>query len=194
MALRDYIDNKPVLETRQLVLRPLRPEDAADLAEWLGDRSLYTYWGKRPGKSDLDPALLFRKPAKPGKSFHWGIEHKTDRKVIGELWVYLIENDRMAKMAFRLSPAYQGHRLMSEALARAVAFCFEKTELRRLWADVHTENAASYKTLERVGFRREGLIREGKMVSTYCDHYIYGLLKSDRLPPADSGEKPEPNV
>lgn len=61
MKLQDYIQNKPILETDRLLLRPLQYDDAADLKEWLGDNSLYQYWGKRPGKSDLNPELLFQK-------------------------------------------------------------------------------------------------------------------------------------
>ena len=181
MKLKDYIQNKPILETEQLVLRPLQKEDVADLKEWLSNKSIYQYWGKRPGKSDLNPELLFQKPEKPTKSFHWGIVHKQDKKVIGDLWIYLIENDRMAKVAFRLSPAYQGKRLMTEALARVIQFCFEETELKRLWADVHIDNIASYKTLEKTGFKREGLIRAGKMVNIYCDYYLYGMIKTDYI-------------
>ena len=109
------------------------------------------------------------------------LTNKQDHKVIGDMWVYLIENDRMAKVAFRLSPACQGKRLMTEALVRTVTFCFEETELQRLWADVHIQNIASYKTLENVGFKREGLIREGKMVNTYCDYYLYGMIKADYI-------------
>ena len=26
---------------------------------------------------------------------------------------------------------------------------------------------------------REGLIRQGKMVNTWCDYYVYGILDSD---------------
>lgn len=181
MKLQDYVQNKPILETLQLILRPLRYEDVADLKEWLGDKAIYRYWGKRPGKSDLNPELLFQKEVKPTKSFHWGIVNKQNRKVIGDMWVYLIENDRMAKVAFRLSASYQGKRLMTEALARVVTFCFEETELKRLWTDVHIENIASYKTLEKAGFKREGLIRDGKMVNTYCDYYLYGMTKADYI-------------
>ncbi len=179
MKLKDYVQNKPKLETDRLLLRPLQYDDVADLKEWIGDRSLYQYWGKRPGKSDLNPELLFQKKERPTKSFHWGIVHKKDDKVIGEMWVYLIENDRMAKVAYRLSPIYQGNGLMAEALRNVVIFCFEKTELQRLWSDVHVLNIASYKTLEKAGFRREGHIRSGKMVNTYCDYYLYGMTGTD---------------
>jgi RimJ/RimL family protein N-acetyltransferase len=92
MKLQDYMDKKPVLETGQLILRPLQVSDVADLKEWMGAPSLYQYWGKRPGKGDLNPELLFQKKEKPTKSFHWGIVHKKDDKVVGEMWVYLIES------------------------------------------------------------------------------------------------------
>ena len=101
------------------------------------------------------------------------------------MWVYLIENDRMAKVDFRLSPACQGNRLMTEALARVIIFCFEETELQPLWVDVHTQNIASYKTLEKAGFKREG-----KMVNTYCDYYLYGMTKADYIEIADKGILP----
>ena len=70
---------------------------------------------------------------------------------------------------------------MAEALKEVVIFCFEKTELQRLWTDVHALNIASYKTLEKAGFKREGYIHDGKMVNTYCDYYIYGLTKTDYI-------------
>ena len=47
MKLQDFVQDKPILVTEQLILRPLRKEDVADLKEWLGDSSVYRYWGKR---------------------------------------------------------------------------------------------------------------------------------------------------
>lgn len=79
--------------------------------------------------------------------------------------VYLIENGRMAKVAFRLSTIYQGNGLMTEALTEVVIFCFEKTELQRLWTNVHVLNITSYKTLEKAGFKHEGHIGGGKTVN-----------------------------
>ena len=191
MKLQDYIYEKPVLETEHCLLRKLNPSDVPDLREWTSDIPLYQYWGKRPGKGDLHPELLFEKKEKPTKSFHWGMIHKQANKVIGEIWVYLIENDRMAKVAFRLSAVYQGNGYMAEALIRVVEFCFEETELQRLWTDVHILNIASYKTLEKSGFSREGHIRDGKMVSTYCDYYLYGMTKTDYIDMTN--RKPLPN-
>ena len=179
MALKDYVNSKPVLETARLRLRPMTREDISALREWMPDGSIYTYWGKGPGKTDKDPALLFEKTERPTKSFHLGIAEKVSDKVIGDIWVYLIENDRMASVAVRLSKDAQGQGFGTESLRAMTEFCFEHTELRRLWTEVDVRNIASCRMLEKCGYTREGLIRQGKMVSTWCDYYIYGILAAD---------------
>lgn len=179
MPLADYIYEKPVIETNRLILRTLIPSDVSALKEWMPDKSIYTYWGKGPGKTDKNPELLFQKEEKPTKSFHLGIVLKEEDKVIGDFWLYLIENDRMAKVAIRVAKDYQGRGIASEALKAMIKFSFTKTELQRIWTDVDIRNLASIKLLEKCGFRREGHIRQGKMVNTWCDYYIYGLLRDD---------------
>ncbi|HEY8364995.1 MAG TPA: GNAT family protein, partial [Haloplasmataceae bacterium] len=174
MALADYIYNKPIIETSRIILRPLNPSDVPALKEWMPDKSIYTYWGKGPGKTDKNPELLFTKKDRPTKSFHLGIVLKEINKTIGELWVYLIENDRMAKIAVRVAKSYQGKGIASEAIKVMLDFCFTHTELKRIWTDVDVRNIPSIKILEKYGFRREGHIRQGKMVNTWCDYYIYG--------------------
>ena len=48
MALADYINNKPTIETDRLMIRPMVFSDVPALKEWLPDRSIYAYWGKSP--------------------------------------------------------------------------------------------------------------------------------------------------
>ena len=179
MALSDYIEKKPVIGTSRLKLRPMTSADVPALYEWMPDKSVYTYWGKGPSKAEKKPELLFNKEERPAKSFHLGIEEKSSEKVVGDIWVYLIENDRMASVAVRLSPRFQGKGYGTEALSAMTDFCFENTELQRLWTEVDVRNIASQRMLEKCGYTREGLIRQGKMVNTWPDYYIYGILKSN---------------
>ena len=139
-----------------------------------------THTGERVRRTDKNPELLFQKPEKPTKSFHLGIEEKLSGKVIGDLWVYLIENDRMASVAIRLAPACQGKGYGTEALSEMTRFCFENTQLQRLWTKVDVRNIPSQRMLEKCGYIKEGLIRQGKMTNTWCDYYIYGILSSDK--------------
>ena len=69
----------------------------------------------------------------------------------------------------------------TEAIDTMVRFCFDNTELKRIWTDVDVNNIGSCKVLEKCGFTREGTIRQGKMVSTWCDYHLYGILKSDLI-------------
>lgn len=177
--LADYLENKPVIQTENLILRPMTISDVPALKEWTANKELYKYWGKSAGKSDKDPSLLFSANQKPTLSFHLGIELKSENKIIGEIWIYLIEYNRMAKLAYRISEDYKGHGYSTEAVKSLIKFCFEKTELQRIWTDVDVRNIASVKVLEKCGFTREGLVRQGRMVSTWCDYYLYAILKQD---------------
>ena len=184
MSIEDYRNDKPVLDTERLQLRPMMKSDVEDLREWLGSSQVYTYWGRTANTKEQQPELIFQDPRphvqrKPSLDFHLGIVDKDTQKLIGDIWIFDVENQRMAKVGYRLSPKFWGRGIATEALSNIARLCFERTELQRLWAEVHVENLASVKVLEKCGFIREGCIRQGKMISTYCDYYIYGLLRQD---------------
>jgi ribosomal-protein-alanine N-acetyltransferase len=62
-------------------------------------------------------------------------------------------------------------------LRLALAHAFGPLGLRRVEADVDPRNAASCRLLERLGFRREGLLRERWRVNgETCDSALFGLL------------------
>ena len=71
-----------------------------------------------------------------------------------------------------------GYSYLAE-LSAMTNFCFSNTELKRLWTEVDIRNIPSQKMLEKCGYKQEGLIRQGKMVNTWCDYYIYGKLAAD---------------
>ena len=54
------------------------------------------------------------------------------------------------------------------------------TDLRKLLAMVHVDNIASCRLLERLGFQREGLLREHYLIEGEpVDEVLYGLLRPD---------------
>lgn len=179
MALAEHIRAKPVIDAEKVRLRPLQAADVPDIKTWTTDISVYTYWGKGPGKTDRNPELLFERSPKPVKSFRLGIEEKRSGRLIGEVWVYRIEKKRMASVAIRLAAAWQGKGYGTEALLQMTLFCFKNTELQRLWAEVDVRNIASQRMLEKCGYIKEGVIRQGRMINTWCDYCIYGILASD---------------
>ena len=66
---------------------------------------------------------------------------------------------------------------MSEALATLLDFAFGTLKLRRLEADVDPRNENSLRILGRLGFRREGLLRERWNVNGEIQDSVFlGLL------------------
>lgn len=175
--LKDYINNKPSIESDRLILRPLVKDDIESLREWTPNKNIYKYWGKNPGKNDLNPELIFEKKEKPTKSFHLGIEFKNDKKIIGDIYIYLIEKDKRAKVAIRLNPNYHSKGIGTEAVSTMVKWCFNNTELEIIWTDVDIHNIPSIKLLEKCNFKRIKEVKQGKAVSVICDYYIYELVK-----------------
>lgn len=175
--LKDYIINKPRIESKRLILRTLVETDVPSLKEWTPNKEIYKYWGKNPGKSDINPELLFNKPPKQNKSFHLGIELKENKKIIGDIYIYLIEKNIKAKVAIRLNPLYHNKGYGTEVVNMMVNWCFNNTELQIIWSDVAIENIASIKLLEKCGFRKKKEVENGKMVSIICNYYIYELSK-----------------
>jgi RimJ/RimL family protein N-acetyltransferase len=69
---------------------------------------------------------------------------------------------------------------MRAALERLLDFAFGELGLRRLEADVDPNNVRSIASLERLGFRREGYLRERWFVGGQVeDALFYGLLRRE---------------
>ena len=72
----------------------------------------------------------------------------------------------------------QGRGLASEAVRQALDFGFGTLGLERVEADVDPRNGASCRLLERLGFQREGLLRNRWRVGDeFADSVIFGLLR-----------------
>ena len=69
---------------------------------------------------------------------------------------------------------------MREALSALLDFGFQKLDLNRVEADIDPRNLASAKLLDRLGFQKEGFLRERWIVEgEISDTALYGLLKRE---------------
>ena len=86
-----------------------------------------------------------------------GARAPADRRVIGSITVMLEAGQPRAEIGYILGREHWGLGYAGEAQRRAIDFAFDELGLHRLEADTHPDNAASTRSLERLGFRREGL-------------------------------------
>ena len=90
------------------------------------------------------------------------------------------EGSARAELGYALGRAYWGQGLMLEALEALISCAFGNMNLRRLEAEVDTRNQSSARVLQRLGFTKEGLLRQ-RWVSKgeTNDVEVYGLLRNE---------------
>lgn len=78
---------------------------------------------------------------------------------------------------------HRGRGLGTAAQRLLVDYLFDYTTVHRLEALTDARNVAEQRVLERLGFRREGHLRERSFLhGTYTDVLIYGLLRREARP------------
>lgn len=109
----------------------------------------------------------------------WMIER--DGELIGTIALHNIAwRNGYAELGYMLAAAHQGQGLGTEAVRLTINHVFNNSDLRRLFATISAANAASIALVERLGFTREGVLREHYLIQgKYHDEVVYGLLKSE---------------
>jgi [ribosomal protein S5]-alanine N-acetyltransferase len=176
----------PILETERLVLREIVRTDAPALFAVHGSAESMKWFGVDPIPDEAAAAKLvevfasWRALTNPG--IRWGIQVKGESALAGTCGLFAWNRAwRKCTIGYELNPQVQGRGYMREALRACLDWGFENMQLNRIEAQVHPENAASIRSVERMGFKREGLLRQlGFWSGRYHDMYQYALLRSER--------------
>lgn len=178
----------PRMETARLVLRALRMEDAGFILKEWGDETVTYYMRDEDPLQTLEQAKEMLGPLQtpevmPGFKW-WGIELKSTGCLVGTCgYCRWDQRHHRAEIGYDLSPENWGQGLMPEALRALIRFGFEQMHLNRIEATTHTENLRSQHVLAKLGFQREGVLREYYCRDgIYNDQVQFSLLKSQWQP------------
>lgn len=84
---------------------------------------------------------------------------------------------RRSEISVFIGATNQRRGLGTAALRGLCAYGFDHLGLHRLYAEIYAYNAVSIRLFEKVGFRREGALREHMFHrGEWHDSYLYGLL------------------
>jgi len=176
------------LETPRLLLRPLEPGDAEALYAIFSDAKVARY-GSSPPWSGLDEAHVFIQRAvdalRDGSSLRLGLVRREDGRLIGQCTLFAISaQNRRAEIGYSMASEAWGRGFMDEALRALIDYGFGELAFIRIEADIDPRNIASARTLERLGFEHEGLMRHRWIVAgEVSDTGYYGLLREKWLAP-----------
>jgi len=175
----------PVLETERLFLQELTLDDAPFYLTHFSDPDIVELTGFDAPK-DLEAAKgelleycidLFR----GGRGIRWGIALKSTGGLIGTCGYYMWEQAaRKARIGYDLARDHRRKGIMSEALRAMIDHGFAAMELNRIEVLIDPRNEASLRLVEKLGFTREGLLRESTFFrGRFLDDVCCSLLRRE---------------
>ena len=179
-----YFSSPPVLETRDLILRPLCRRDAKDIFAYSSDPEVARYVLWEPHRSiaeTRDYLRYIRILYRQGAPSSWAIVLKSDGPVIGTIgFMWYSAENQSAEVGYSLSRAYWNRGYATQALSAVVRSAFDRLPLYRIEAQHDLRNPASGRVMEKCGFTREGIMR-GRLLNKgeHIDVALFAILKTD---------------
>ncbi|MFN0147543.1 MAG: GNAT family N-acetyltransferase [Dehalococcoidia bacterium] len=102
---------------------------------------------------------------------------------IGDVNVRVEPAERRAEMGYGIHPDHWGMGYTAEAAHAAMAWCFETFDLMKFSARADIRNTGSWRVMEKLGMRREGLLRSHRYIhGERSDEVVYGILREELQP------------
>lgn len=175
------------IHSPRLLLRWLRPDDLEDFLEYRSDPAVLRYQSMSPMTRE-EAASFIKSQAnktlgKVGGYQQIAIERKSGGKLIGDCALKLRAGEpRIAEIGYTINSRYQGQGYATEAVRALIGELFGALNVHKVAALVDVRNPASFRVLEKLGFRREAQLRKSyfdPIDGDWFDEYWYGLLREE---------------
>lgn len=174
-----------MIDTGRLVIRPFRAEDGAGLYAYLSNPAVYRF---EPGEPvSLERAQELAAERAEGQNF-WAVVVKNTHELVGHLYFHQIEPPEFMtwELGYIFNPVYHNLGFASESAEALLAYGFKNWGIHRVVAFCAPENVASWRVMEKIGMRREGLMRKNIFfrrkpdgAPDWEDSYAYALLAEE---------------
>ena len=172
------------LTTPNLVLREFREDDFAGLREIDSDPEVARY--ERPVQTEAETRtrlahFIADRPGISPTHQRFAITTHSDDKARG--WITLQLNNaaiREYEIGWTVRRADWVKGYAPEAAAEVLRYAFNDLNAHRVVAFCHAGNVASVRVMEKLGMRREGLLRETRRLNDeWCDELVYAILEGE---------------
>ena len=102
-------------------------------------------------------------------------------ELVGSIGLHQIDwHNRMANIGYYLSKNAEGHGIMTRTVQSLLNYTFFTLGLNRVEIRCGVKNKKSRAIPERLGFVKEGIIRDGEQLyGNFHDLFVYGMLASE---------------
>ena len=171
------------LETRRLILRQYRMEDAEVMyRNWANDERVVRYltW---PVHADTEVSRkvtqMWVDSYAQENYYQWAIELKEIGEIIGSIsGVHQNDEIEEVELGYCIGHAWWGNGYMAEALQEVIRFMFEEVGMNRIKAIHDVENVNSGKVMRKAGMKKEGVLRQAARNNRgLIDIAVYAILR-----------------
>ncbi len=173
------------MTTPRLVMRYLRADDVAQLMPILSDVNVTRYLSYHAWKNDEDGRAWceeFAEANRIGSTAWFVCLEKSTGRMVGDC--VLFDHDqacRRAELGYMFGRQWWRQGYGKEAVTALIEHGFRRCGLQRLEAQIHVGNVASQQLALKLGFQREGLLRNRLVNCDGVPHdvFMYSLLRED---------------
>ncbi len=174
----------PKFNLQEVILREINPiEDAEQFLAYMNDPNVAPFLADCDRPKTVNDAIneltYWYNLFKHRRSIYWAIAENNTNYIIGTVgFNQYSDTHRKVEISYDLDYNYWSKGIMTRALEKIIEFAFDKMNVIRIQATVAYHNDRSIRVLERLGFTREGIMKnfcilEGKPI----DYYMYAKLK-----------------
>lgn len=166
------------------LLRPIEERDAGELQALIeANRPELARWLAWAEHQTLAETQEFIARAHRQRAANDGFQAALveDGRLIGMVGFHAIDwANRATSLGYWLERSAQGRGTMTEAVRAMVDYAFGALRLHRVEIRLDVENERSRALAERLGFTREGVLREAMRVAgAYHDDAVYSMLAAE---------------
>lgn len=170
--------------TPRLQLRPMAPQEARELLALVAasreELGRFMSWPKE--MRDLDHARRFIRVGRESwlaeRTVRLGVYERETGALLGNVEIDNVDLRRgQAELGYWVRSDCARRGIATEAARPMLRYAFETLRLHKVRADVAVGNHGSARVLEKLGFQREGTLREDRSVGgVWTDHWRFGVL------------------
>lgn len=175
---------QPIIKTERLVLRPFRLADAPVVRRLAGDEKIASTTLRIPHPYEKGMAEKWirkhRRSFDRRTSVVYAIESRRTGKLVGAIGLELDRRNESAELGYWIGRRFWNRGYATEAAEVMLMYGFAELGLNRIHAHHFARNPASGSVLEKIGMRREGVLRQHiKKSGCFEDIIAYAILRED---------------
>ena len=171
------------LRGKKASLRPMKPKEVELIHKWANNPDVIPHWyGKKMSlkeiKDDWKPHYFNDNDPYSGRCF--AIE--VDDKPIGMVNYNEIDKDNQkVEIDIIIGERNNWNKgYGTDALKTLISYLFKKFKINRIWLAPYLSNPRAIRAYEKVGFRREGILRENSFINgKFVDDVMLSVIRRE---------------